>query len=150
MVKLKLNKNLSVSSSRAYISPEFFVRKNGVVTFDCRELISDKTVESKDICVFQAVFGPREAHGKHRHTKCDEIVYCVSGRGAEWINGVEYEYTPGVIMYVPKGEPHWTRNLDYFQPLILIGIFSGVNNMDKKTTGYESLGEILPGEMKLV
>ena len=146
---MKLKRNLCFSVSKGFISPEFIKKKDGVVTFEARELISDKTVGSKDICVFHAVYGPGEILGKHKHTKCDEIVYCISGRGAEWIDGVEYEFAPGIIAYVPKGKPHWGRNLDYFNPLILVGIFTGVKNMDKQTIGYEALGEILPGEMKL-
>jgi hypothetical protein len=49
-------------------------------------------------------------------------------------------------MRLPKGVGHYTRNLDNFESLELIGIFTGVSNMDKETTGYESLGEILDHE----
>jgi cupin superfamily acireductone dioxygenase involved in methionine salvage len=86
---------------------------------------------------------------------CDEIVYCVAGRGAEGIEvskGVwkEFEYVPGVIMHLPKGTAHYTRNPDYFENLELIGIFIGVPNMDKKTTGYRSKGKVLKSEKTIV
>ena len=148
-------KNFKVSISEGIVKPEFVYTKKGVTTFECRELISEATTGAKDVVVFRAVFGPREEHAKHVHLNCDEIVYCVSGRGAEGIEvrkgeWQEYEYLPGVIMHLPKGTAHYTRNPDYFQPLELIGIFLGVPNMDKKTTGYRSRGKILKHEKTIV
>lgn len=144
-------KKYKVSISEGNIKPEFVNIKNGITTFECRELISEATIGVKDIVVFRALFGPKEEHSKHHHMNCAEIVYCISGRGAEGIQVKEdeykeYEYTPGVIMYLPKGVGHYTRNLDSFESLELICIFTGVPNMDKETTGYESLGEILDHE----
>jgi len=144
-------KKFKVSISEGNIIPEFVYTQNGITTFECRELISEATIGVKDIVVFRAVFGPREEHSKHCHMNCAEIVYCVSGRGAEGIQineneYMEYEYTPGVIMYLQKGVGHYTRNLDYFNNLELIGIFVGVPDMKKKTTGYESKGKVLDHE----
>lgn len=146
-----LGKKFKVSLSEGSIKPEFVYTKNGITTFECRELISEDTIGAQEVVVFRAVFGPREEHSKHLHKNCDEIVYCVSGRGAEGIEvkegeWKEYEYVPGVIMYLPKGTAHYTRNPDYFENLELIGIFLGVPNMDKDTTGYESRGEVLSHE----
>lgn len=147
-------KRYSVSLSESIIKPEFVNSSNGSTTFECRELISQDTIGSREIVVFRAVFGPREAHSKHRHRRCDEIVHCVAGRGVEGIEvepGVykEFAYVPGTTMYLPKGTGHYTRNPDYFENLFLIGIFLGVPNMDKETTGYESCGEIAEEERAL-
>ncbi len=144
-------KTFKVSVSEGIVKPEFVYTKGGVTTFECRELISEATTGAKDVVVFRAVFGPREEHAKHSHMKCDEIVYCVAGRGAEGIEvspgqWKEFEYVPGVIMHLPKGTGHYTRNPDYFENLELIGIFVGVPNMDKKTTGYTSKGKVLSRE----
>jgi len=38
------------------------------------------------------------------------------------------------------------RNPDYFENLHLIGIFVGVPDMNKETTGYVSLGSITDAE----
>lgn len=140
-----------ITVSEGNLIPDFIVTENGKTIMECRELVSDSTVDSKNAVVFRVVFGPRAEHSKHRHMNCDEIVYCLSGRGAEGIeeeqnNYREYEYVPGTIMYLPKEVAHYTRNLDYFEPLILIGIFPGVSNMSKKATGYESMGEISQSE----
>jgi quercetin dioxygenase-like cupin family protein len=149
-----LKKRYSVTLSESIIKPDFLYSKNGSATFECRELISQDTIGSKEIVVFRAVFGPKEAHSKHRHTKCDEIVHCIAGRGVEGVEteqGVykEYVYVPGTTMYLPKGTGHYTRNPDNFDNLLLIGIFPGVPDMDKKTTGYESCGDITEEEKVL-
>ncbi len=84
----------------------------------------------------ETVFGPREEHAKHKHTTCDEIVFCVPGRGVEGIETSpgkfeELEYAPGTTLRLPRGVGHCTRNPDYFENLHLVGIFVGVPNMDK-------------------
>jgi quercetin dioxygenase-like cupin family protein len=144
-------RKFKVSVSEGVVKPEFVYTKKGVTTFECRELISEATTGARNVVVFRAVFGPREEHPKHAHLNCDEIVYCVAGRGAEGIEVKkgewrEYEYVPGVIMHLPKGTAHYTRNPDYFQNLELIGIFLGVPNMEKKSTGYRSRGKIRKSE----
>lgn len=141
----------SIGLGEAAIKHEFVHKKGDITTFECRELVSAETNGSDNICLFKAVFGPREEHAKHRHTKCDEIVYCISGRGVEGIEvepgkWQEFEYVPGTTMYLPAGRGHYTRNPDYFENLHLLGIFLGVPNMDKETTGYVSEGEIRDDE----
>jgi oxalate decarboxylase/phosphoglucose isomerase-like protein (cupin superfamily) len=138
----------------AVVKHEFVYEKNGITTFECRELISREANGAENICVFKAVFGPREEHAKHKHTTCDEIVFCVSGRGVEGIETStgkfeEFEYTAGTTLHLPRGVGHYTRNPDYFENLHLVGIFVGVPNMDKETTGYVSLGAIIDGEKRV-
>jgi oxalate decarboxylase/phosphoglucose isomerase-like protein (cupin superfamily) len=133
------------------VKHDFVYTKSGVTTFECRELISREANGAEKICVFKAVFGPREEHAKHKHTVCDEIVHCVSGRGVEGIEVSpgkfeEFEYSPGTTMHLPVGVGHYTRNPDYFENLSLVGIFVGVPDMNKETTGYVSLGPITDAE----
>ena len=102
-------------------------------------------VRKSGVTTFEIGPGPREEHAKHKHTTCDEIVYCVSGRGVEGIETSpgkfeEFEYAAGTTLHLPRGVGHYTRNPDYFENLHLVGIFVGVPNMDKETTGYVSLG----------
>jgi len=66
-----------VPLGEAVVKHEFVYEKNGVTTFECRELISREANGAQNICVFKAVFGPLEEHAKHKHTACDEIVFCV-------------------------------------------------------------------------
>ena len=95
-----------VPLGEAVVKHEFVYEKNGVTTFECRELISREANGAENICVFKAVFGPREEHAKHKHTTCDEIVFCVSGRGVEGIETSpgqfeEFEYAPGTTLHLP-------------------------------------------------
>ena len=52
-------------------------------------------------------------------------------------------------MYLPTGTGHYTRNPDYFENLHLVGIFLGVSDMNKETTGYVAEGEIQENEKTL-
>ena len=52
-------------------------------------------------------------------------------------------------MHLPRDVGHYTRNPDYFENLHLVGIFVGVPNMDKETTGYVSLGPITDLEKRV-
>jgi quercetin dioxygenase-like cupin family protein len=140
-----------VKPGDSVVKHEFVYTRNGLTTFECRELISREANGAEKICVFKAVFGPREEHGKHKHTACDEIVHCISGRGVEGIemspgNFEEFEYSPGTTLHLPAGVGHYTRNPDYFENLHLVGIFVDVPNMNKETTGYVSLGPITDAE----
>src|SRR6516225_4075 len=79
------------------------------------------------------------------HVKGGEIVHCAAGRGVEVIEVEpgkykEFEYVPGTTMYLPTGTGHYTRNPDYFENLHLLGIFLGVPDMNKETTGYVAEG----------
>jgi quercetin dioxygenase-like cupin family protein len=143
-----------VGLGEGVIKHEFVRVRDGITTFECRELISREANGSQNICVFKAVFGPREEHSKHKHTKCDEIVHCIAGRGVEGIEVSpgkyqEFEYVPGTTMYLPTGTGHYTRNPDYFENLHLIGIFLGVPDMNKETTGYVAVGPIEESEKTL-
>ena len=64
-------KKYRVGLGEGVIKHEFVHVKGDVTTFECRELVSREANGSEKICVFKAVFGPREEHSKHRHTKCD-------------------------------------------------------------------------------
>ncbi len=77
-----------------------------------------------------------------------------AGRGVEGIEVEpgkykEFEYVPGTTMYLPTGTGHYTRNPDYFENLHLVGIFLGVPDMNKETTGYVAEGEIQESEKTL-
>ena len=75
-----------VPLGEAVVKHEFVYEKNGVTTFECRELISREANGAQNICVFKAVFGPREEHAKHKHTACDEIVFCVRAAASRGSN----------------------------------------------------------------
>jgi hypothetical protein len=62
----------NVGYGEGTIKHEFFRIKDGVTTFECRELVSAMTNGAEEICLFKAVFGPREEHGKHLHSTCDD------------------------------------------------------------------------------
>lgn len=59
----------------------------------------------------------------HVHDDFDQLAYLVSGRANYYIDGVPHEMTPGSMLLVPAGSPHYIEplegpclNLDIFTP----------------------------------
>jgi mannose-6-phosphate isomerase-like protein (cupin superfamily) len=51
--------------------------------------------------------GQKVGHGPEPHYHdCDEFWMFVTGRGHLWLNGKEYEFTPGTVAYNPMGAVH--------------------------------------------
>src|SRR5580658_9922340 len=51
--------------------------------------------------------GQPMGHGPEPHYHdCDEFWMFVTGRGHLWLNGKEYEFTPGTVAYNPMGAVH--------------------------------------------
>src|ERR1700741_863829 len=104
---MSINK-YKVGMGEGVIKHEFVRVKEGVTTFECRELISREANGAENICVFKAIFGPREAPAKQKPTKCYEILHCLAGRGVEGIEVSpdkfeEFKYVPGTTMHLPTG-----------------------------------------------
>ena len=49
---------------------------------------------------------PGEDIGKEIHTKEDQVLYLLSGRGVVYLNGQESEFKPGDCVLVPAGTEH--------------------------------------------
>lgn len=49
------------------------------------------------------------AEGASAHDK-DEFCYFVSGEIVAWCDGKERITKPGEVSFIPKGQPHWSRN----------------------------------------
>ena len=82
----------------------------------------------------------------------DAASYTISGvEGIEVEPGKyqEFEYVPGTTMHLPTDTGHDRRNPYNFENLHLVGIFVGLPDMDKKTTGYGAEGPTLESEKTL-
>ncbi|MCL4454985.1 MAG: cupin domain-containing protein [Deinococcus sp.] len=111
------------------LAPAELKREDGWKKMDIRFLISDETVGTHRVCFWRTVLAPGAAHEKHRHMNSEEVMYCISGHGAEGIGDQEYELRPGVAVFIPKGEVHWTRNLSRTEPLEFVGLYTDAGNL---------------------
>ena len=59
----------------------------------------------------------------------------------------EWEVGPGSCYYIPKGVPHWLRDLDPVEPVELVGVYLGPGSLEE--TGYVFLGEVEERDMKV-
>ena len=52
----------------------------------------------------------------------------------------EHEAGPGTLQFIPAGKKHWLRNVDSFEPVELIGGYTGVGSLDE--AGYEFIAHL--------
>ena len=60
--------------------------------------------------IMQGTLVPGASIGLHTHEDSCEVIYCISGRGAEVCDGVAETLLPGQVHYCPKGHTHTLRN----------------------------------------
>ena len=99
------------------------------------------------VCLFRCVFPPGALHGIHRHPGADEFVYIVSGCAAAGEGDEEREAPAGTVIYTPRDEVHWLRNLSESEDVELFGGFAGVPDLE--AAGYKFVGEISAAHRQL-
>ena len=116
------------------VTPEPVGEEYGWRRVDHRILLGRENVGSTEGCLYRSVFPPGAAHKKHLHTKSDELVYVIRGRGAHGQGDDEWEVGPGSCYYIPKNVPHWLRNLDPVESVELVGVYLGAGRLEE--AGY--------------
>jgi oxalate decarboxylase/phosphoglucose isomerase-like protein (cupin superfamily) len=117
----------------------------GFTDIDLRMLLTDKTVGTKKLSLFRAIFSANcSAHKKHVHVGIEEILFGIRGRGMvgfETEEGKieEFEISPRVAVLVPKNAVHWLRNLEELEVLVF---YSVPDAGDFKPEDYKYMGEI--------
>ena len=56
--------------------------------------------------VMRAVLPPASSIGEHTHTDSSEVIYCLSGSGTIYTDGVAEKISAGMVNYCPKGHTH--------------------------------------------
>jgi mannose-6-phosphate isomerase-like protein (cupin superfamily) len=96
--------------------------------------------------LFRARFFPGAVHKKHRHDKCEEIYYVISGHGRAGAGPDRVEVRGGHFHYIPKGVEHWLYNLSPTEPIEVVGIYIGAGSVEE--TGYVYTGEVTAADLK--
>jgi quercetin dioxygenase-like cupin family protein len=108
---------------------------------DIRFILNREASGHGSVCVFRTVFEPGAAHEIHTHPAADEFLYIVRGRcmvGAG--EAEEYAAGPGTLQFIPAGKRHWLRNIDPFEPVELIGGYTGVGSLEE--AGYDFIAHL--------
>jgi len=98
------------------------------------------TQNGSSTTLFRARFFPGAVHKKHRHDKCEEIYYIISGHGLAGAGPDRVEVRGGHFHYIPKGVEHWLYNLSETEPVEAVGIYIGSGSV--KETGYVYMGDV--------
>jgi len=96
--------------------------------------------------LFRARFFPGAVHKKHRHDRCEEIYYIISGRGLAGAGEDRVEVRGGHFHYIPRGVEHWLVNLSRAEPVEAVGIYIGAGSVEE--TGYVYTGDVTEADLR--
>lgn len=81
---------------------------------------------------------PGKRNPLHSHPNCEELLYVVSGECDHKLGDELFHMTPGSVIRIPRGIPHWARCTSS-EPLVVVVSFSAP---DRRTNTLEDGGEI--------
>jgi quercetin dioxygenase-like cupin family protein len=81
---------------------------------------------------------PGKRNPLHSHPNCEELLYVVSGACDHKLGDELFHMTPGSVICIPRGVPHWARCTSS-EPLVAVVSFSAP---DRRTDTLEDGGEI--------
>ena len=80
---------------------------------------------------------PGKRNPLHAHPNCEELLYVISGTCEHKLGDDLFQLTPGSIIRIPRGTPHWARCIST-EPLVAVISFS---SPDRHTENLED-GEV--------
>jgi len=83
-------------------------------------------VPNQELLMVRANMEAGHSHPFHTHPTREEIIYILSGRAEQWINGEYRILGPGEMVLVRKGEVHGTYN-PFRERLVFLAILSPAN-----------------------
>lgn len=91
-------------------------------------------VDKGKLMLGHITFLPNMEQKKHLHTGDEQILYILSGKGLQWVDGEEFSLSYGKVFHIPPYAEHAVKNLGN-EPLEMIIVYNA-NSMN--------YGEILP------
>lgn len=76
---------------------------------------------------------PEKRNPLHAHPNCEELLYVVSGECDHKLADELFHLTPGMVICIPRGTPHWARCTSE-EPLVAVISFS---SPDRRTDSLE-------------
>lgn len=74
----------------------------------------------------------------HRHPNCEELLYVLSGECDHKLGDEMFHLTPGTVIRIPRGIPHWAR-CTTDEPLVAVISFSSAERL---TENLDESGDI--------
>ncbi len=126
------------------VRPENMEQGDGWLISDFRLPIGGHNGSASTL--FRARFLPGAVHKKHRHEKCDEIYYIISGHGLAGAGPDRVEVRGGHFHYIPRGVEHWLHNLSETEPIEVVGIYVQAGSIAE--TGYVYMGDVSAADLE--
>jgi quercetin dioxygenase-like cupin family protein len=89
-------------------------------------LCRSDVVPNAELLMVRANMEAGRCHPFHTHPTREEIIYILSGRAEQWINGDHRVLGPGEMVLIRKGEVHGTYN-PFRERLVFLAILSPAN-----------------------
>jgi mannose-6-phosphate isomerase-like protein (cupin superfamily) len=120
------------------VTPERLQRAAGWAISEFRLPITG--ADRSSTTMFHATFRPGSVHDKHVHTRTDEFVAYLNGRGTIGQGPGRAEVTAGFRRWIPRGSEHFFFNESESDVVRLVGFYPEADGLSG--TGYEYRGPV--------
>ena len=79
---------------------------------------------------------PGKRNPLHAHPNCEELLYVISGECEHIVGNQLARLTPGMVICIPRGVPHWARCISA-EPLLVLVSFSSPDRQTEQFEGDE-------------
>lgn len=100
-------------------------------------LITGKEMPDAEQTLGIVTITPGRRNPLHAHPNCEELLYVMSGECEHKLGEAMFQLTPGSVIRIPRGAPHWARCTSA-EPLVAVISFS---SPDRRTDTLEG-GEV--------
>jgi quercetin dioxygenase-like cupin family protein len=100
-------------------------------------LVGEKEMPGAEQTFGVVTIHPRQRNPLHFHPNCEELLYVVSGECDHLLGEETYHLTPGSVIRIPRGVPHWARCTSE-EPLVAVISFSAPDRRAESLEGEES------------
>lgn len=91
---------------------------------------------TRNVIGMLTIIPPGGSNPAHKHENAEALAYVMSGRARLVTGGEEYTVGPETFCFSPPGEVHQWHNLSDDEPVMIVGIYGGVNRMDDVRTVF--------------
>lgn len=77
---------------------------------------------------------PGKRNPLHLHPNCEELLYVISGTCEHKLGDEQFSLTPGSVIRIPRGVPHWARCTST-EPLVAVVSFSSPDRQAQSLEG---------------
>jgi len=72
-------------------------------------LVGSKQIAGAEQTLGSVTIYPGKRNPLHAHPNCEELLYVVSGECDHKLGDELFHLTPGMVICIPRGIPHWAR-----------------------------------------